>query len=87
MDKELTISEIFIMFLKNYRKYTSWQHQSNVTVKELFESSSSNKPSLQVDYWIEDSFYWMDTKEGFDYWHDMDKKWKKLCKDFNLRIK
>lgn len=30
------------------------------------------------------AFYWADTKEGHEYWHNLDQQWVKVCDALNL---
>lgn len=30
------------------------------------------------------AFYWADTKEGHEYWDDLDRRWLKVCDALNL---
>lgn len=69
----MTNEQIFVMFLKKHRKYTSYKKQFDKNLE------SSNVRDI-----IDTSFYWRDTKEGNKYWQDLDAEWEELCEHFDL---
>ena len=92
MTQELTYREIireFLFFLKKenaYKKYIkaikqqkkeqfkNWENYINIFTINNFKGcfrSDSNIGNL-IDY----SFHWAITKEGHDFWSELDKKWR-----------
>ena len=69
----------FIRFLKQNNAYEQFMFNFRkqnplCNNKELYFKSYSNADTLKyVDY----AFVWDNTKEGWEYWANLDKKWKK----------
>lgn len=70
----MTNEEIFRTFLKSHRKHASYKRQVDTTFSTL---NVNNTLSL--------GFIWESSEEGKPYWRELNKKWKKLCIDFNLK--
>lgn len=70
----MTNEKILETFLKTYRKYASFKRQYKGDMSPITPISDA----------INTNFIWMETKEGHGYWEALDKKWRKLCRDFNL---
>ena len=71
----------FIAFLKENGIYEKWiynmkrQHPTiwNLFFHGIYENKCSNG--------ISRAFYWVDTKDGHDYWRFFDLKWKRIVEN------
>lgn len=98
--RKLTYREIireFLLFLKKENAYKEYikaikrqkkgefknlgNYINVLTIYPLKECFRNNgKLRRMIDY----SFHWDDTKEGFDFWSELDKKWCDKMKDTEL---
>ncbi len=62
----------FIDILNGYDDYKMGHRDWN-TISSLCDDSPP-------DSYIDESFYWEHTPDGYDYWNILDKKWKKMVK-------
>ena len=44
------------------------------------QNSREFNPDLSPNDFIKGSFYWADTKEGYDYWCDLNAEWEEIVK-------
>ena len=77
----MTYTQLFLRFLKHHniyylflyniknRHYVAWCYD--------IKSLSTYKPYCFVD----DAFKWSDTKEGFDFWSNINIKWRNILKN------
>lgn len=50
------------------------------------QNSKEYNPDLSPDDFIRGSFYWRDTKEGFNYWSDLNVEWNKIIHSYTSVI-
>lgn len=72
----MTNEQIFVRFLKEKRKYSSFKRQMDPT-RPYFNCSPMFRP-------IDRGLVWLHTEEGHDYWKNLHKEWKELYDHFNL---
>lgn len=67
--------QILATFLKEYRKYTAFK-------RYLIAPVPTNE---HIKHVLTDFTTWSETKEGYTYWDNLDQKWRKLVKHFNIK--
>jgi len=100
MIRELTYREIireFLLFLKKenaYKEYIkaikqqkkvqfkNWGNEINVLTIHHLEKCFRNGYGLGS--LIDNAFHWDSTEEGFDFWSELDKKWRDKMKDTEI---
>lgn len=69
----MNLKKQFIQFLKDNNTYEEFKH--NLSTKfQHYISKFSLYHSTSI---IDDAFYWSETREGFSFWSEIDKKWRK----------
>lgn len=74
LPKSLTATEVFTIFLKHRRKYSSYLRQGGQAFTGIMH------PHAFVNAMDE----WCHTKEGLAYWISLRTKWILLCKELNV---
>ncbi len=74
----------FIEFLMRHQAFAHFYSNVIVNNYNLFADHNSLLQQFLIDkvkpqHWIQAAFKWQET-EDFDYWHDLDEKWKKELK-------
>lgn len=67
--------EVFIVFLKHHRAYSSFVEQSR------------KRGRIRISEPINDALIWANTKEGHSFWSKLSYKWFKLVRDFDIKDK
>lgn len=91
MTRELTYREIvkeFLLFLKKENAYKKYIKAIKQQKKGQFKNLGNYINVLTIDslkgcfvyssnigYLIDSSFHWASTKEGHDFWSELDRKW------------
>ena len=70
------MKEQFIEFLKNNKCLTAFKKNGIYKDENLDRFFTRTPP---VDY-IDNAFAWQPTEQGWDYWHDLNTKWKNQLK-------
>lgn len=74
----MTYTQLFIRFLKHHNIYHLFiyniKNRGNIGWCYDIKSISIYKPY----YFVDDAFKWSDTKEGFDFWSDINIKWRDI---------
>lgn len=63
---------IFIGFLKRYDAFDSLKKELIIQKKNYIDTMFCQ---THIENWISLSFSWKKTKEGYDFWNDLNKKW------------
>ena len=63
---------IFIGFLKRYDAFDSLKKELIIQKKNYIDTMFCQ---TRIENWISLSFSWKKTKEGYDFWNDLNKKW------------
>ena len=63
---------IFIGFLKKYDAFDSLKKELIIQKKNYIDTMFCQ---TRIENWISLSFSWKKTKEGYDFWNDLNKKW------------
>lgn len=63
---------IFIGFLKRYDAFDSLKKELIIQKKNYIYTMFCH---TRIENWISLSFSWKKTKEGYDFWNDLNKKW------------
>lgn len=63
---------IFIGFLKRYDAFDSLKKELIIQKKNYIDSMFCH---TSIENWISLSFSWKKTKDGYDFWNDLNKKW------------
>lgn len=63
---------IFIGFLKRYDAFDSLKKELIIQKKNYIDTMFCH---TRIENWISLSFSWKKTKEGYDFWNDLNKKW------------
>jgi len=80
--------EKFVRFLKEEGNDVYHKFVHNFKDDVEFRSRFSGKPIKSFDYYlnktkidlfINDAFFWDDTKEGFHFWEDLHYRWLNIC--------
>ena len=50
------------------------------------QNSREFNPDLSPDDFIRGPFYWADTKEGYDYWSDLNVEWNEIAHSYTSVI-
>ena len=50
------------------------------------QNSREFNPDLSPDDFIRGSFYWADTKEGYDYWSNLNEEWNEIIHSYTSVI-
>ena len=65
-------------------KFYEWLISKDVLFSCLFNVENQNSrefnPNLSPNDFIRGSFCWIDTKEGYDYWYDLNAEWEEIVK-------
>jgi len=81
---------IFKNFLINNDSYYSFLNNishrydmsiNDINFREFILNNYKSTPSNYIDYLLT----WSDTREGSEYWSDMNEKWKIFCEKQNLK--
>ena len=87
MEVKKFLPQEFVGFLKNNKIYKEFRNNSSVPIKNnhyrselqkiLLEHFSKGELQTGYDYmmFLTDVFNWEDTKEGWDFWSSVRKKW------------
>lgn len=73
----MTNEEVFIIFLKEHRKFSSFKRQFRFNLEEAPTTDWSVQEAIH-------GITWGTSTEGVDYWVILDVKWRKVCQQFNL---
>ena len=77
----MTYTQLFIRFLKPHNIYHLFiyniKNRGNIGWCYDIKSISIYKPY----YFVDDAFKWSDTKEGFDFWSDINIKWRDILRN------
>lgn len=76
--KPLTNEEIYIIFLKKHRKFSSFKRQRYQGFRAVIKVTN-------VKNAVDRSMLWDTTKEGDDFWMSLEEKWQDLCDKFKLK--
>jgi len=64
--------DIFTEFLKGYGVFDSFKKELSIQNKENINTMFCQ---THIERWIIGPFSWRRTKQGFDFWNDLHKKW------------
>lgn len=71
-------------------KFYEWLISKDVLFSFLSNVEDQNSrefnPDLSPDDFIRGSFYWADTKEGYDYWSDLNVEWNEIIHSYTSVI-
>ena len=78
----------FIRFLKENGAFLSFRRnvENNYSGRSFINSVCKHKIDVLLDVsppdeWINYSMIWDETPQGWDFWHKLENKWKKIVKD------
>ena len=65
--------DAFYAFRRNFDPYFYWRSQPPVTCRQYLDKV------LKYDY-ITYAFHWVDSIEGYEFWNNIDKDWRKIVR-------
>lgn len=78
------------MYEEILEKFYEWLISKDALFSFLSNVEDQNtrefNPDLLPDDFIKGSFYWADTKEGFNYWSDLNVEWHEIIHSYTLVI-
>lgn len=79
--------EILSIFLKNHRKLTAFKANVKNLASPCNYGGNTDRRNLDCKEAIYDAFIWDLSDDGWNYWRGLSDKWRRLCKDFELKGK
>lgn len=76
---QLNVIDVLRVFLKHHNVYEEFKHLA--LTSHTYKPRESSHAIEAIDRC---GFKWIDTKEGEQRWLLLERKWKQLCRDFNL---
>lgn len=81
--RPLTNEEIFVVFLKEHRLFSSWKRSfSNPSIRGFYSRVAASRPS-SINSAVNDSFVWSKAEKR-EVWQKVHRKWHLLVKTYNL---
>lgn len=78
------------MYEEILEKFYEWLISKDALFSFLSNVEDQNtrefNPDLSPDDFIKGSFYWADTKEGYDYWSNLNVEWNKIIHSYTSVI-
>lgn len=80
----------FIKFLKEEKAYTSYRKNLmkepdvNLVKRNFFNKKIKNENISEAGSLILGAFTWRETKEGYNYWHNLAEKWSNKLSNYDI---
>lgn len=84
MNKEITLLHLFYRFLKLNNVFNSFKYNVTLKSKESYRYKINYIKNELSDSLISNAFTWANTKEGHEFWENIDDKWCDIISKYNL---